>query len=457
MGVGRTGHASARTLKQRLLSGGAWTVGARVVAGAAGFSVNALLSRLVSPEDLGSYFLLVSIASLGALAAQLGLQVAVVRMVAEAMAWGDTARARGVMHAALAIVAGCALVLGIAVAWAGPDAAVYAFNSSALGQTAWLAGAWLAGLALMNLVAEIFRGLHDYRLAGVLGGAGSNVLLLVALLGVLALQGSASLQEAAGLGVCAVVIAAVGGLLVLRRRASRFSTAKQVSRRDLLAVGLPLLVTSLAIFVCTQADLWILGMSRDKEEVAMYGAAVRLVQLVMMPMLMINAVLAPTIAELFSQGQLAKLERMLRASAALSGLTALVALVVLCAGADPLLGWVYGDYYRGGALALMLVSAGQTVNVLTGPAVLVLMMTGHQRAAMGISLACGAGLIALGLAVVEESGFNGVAAVAAAMTALHGLASAAWVLRTSGMRTFCGFRSIAEMARELTRLARNAN
>lgn len=238
---------------------------------------------------------------------------------------------------------------------------------------------------------------------------------------------------------------------MLRRHTLRLGPPATVRLGELLHVSLPLLVTGVAIFVSTQADLWIIGIFRDKDEVATYGAAVRLVQLVIMPMLMMNAVLAPSISEQFSQGHKARLERLLRGCAALAGLPALTALALIVFSGGPVLAWVYGDFYRSGASALLLVAAGQVVNVLSGSGAVVLMMTGHQRSAMAISAATGAGLVVGALLVVDRYGLNGVAAVAGSMTALHGLAAAAWVRRATGMKTYCSLTGIADVALGLHR------
>jgi O-antigen/teichoic acid export membrane protein len=452
MSIEESGQGSARTLKRRLMSGSAWTAGARIVAGLSGFAVNALLSRLISPEDLGAYFLLVSIASVGAMMAQLGLQLAVVRLIADAIARGSAGQVRGFVRTAFTAVAISTSALAFLLVLAGGDGAVAVFHSAILAQVMWLGGAWLAGLAVMNLVAEAFRGLHDYRMAGVMGGAGSTLLMFAALLLVFLAQRQVGLTQVTVLGVLAIVACALWGLTAPHFRLIRLGPVTAVSARQLLAVSLPLLVTSLAIFVSTQADLWILGAFRGKDEVAMYGAAMRLVQLVTMPMLVMNAVLAPSISEQFSQGHRDRLERLLRGSAALIGLPALLALALIALAAGPVLGWVYGDYYRNGATALLLVSAGQVVNVLSGSAAVVLMMTGHQRAAMVISAACGVGLVAGGLLVVDRFGINGIAVVTGLMVAVHGLISSFWVRRATGIRTHCGLDSIADVAREIRRL-----
>ncbi len=456
MSDGRNGQSSAWTLKRRLLSGGAWTIAARVTAGLSGFMINALLSRLLSPEDVGAYFLLVSVASVGAIAAQLGLQLAVVRLVAEAIAGNRPGHARGLIRRALGLTAVSAVVAGGLVGFAGEAGVVAIFGSATLAQVAWLAGFWLVSLSLTGVVAEAFRGLHDYGMAGALGGAGTNLLLLTVLIVVFTLHLRMTLFDVVALGTLTVFATAVVGLAAMRRRLRRLGPSSDTSAGELLSVSLPLLVTTVSIFISTQADIWILGIQRGNDEVAMYGTAVRLVQMVLMPLLMMNAILAPVISEQFSQGRRAALERVLRGCAAITGLPALLALVFIAVAAEPMLGRVYGEYYKGGATVLLLVSAGQTVNVLSGSAAVVLMMTGHQRAAMTISAATGLGLIAGALLVVDRHGIDGVAAVAGSMTALHGVLCAVWVRRATGMWTYCSFAALADFSREFGKILRTA-
>jgi O-antigen/teichoic acid export membrane protein len=79
----------------------------------------------------------------------------------------------------------------------------------------------------------------------------------------------------------------------------------------------------------------------------------------------------------------------------------------------PLLGIIYGDFYREGAIVLALLSLGQIVNVWAGSCGLTLMMTGHQRTMMGITVACGFFVVAGAIWLVEGYGAAGVAAAAA--------------------------------------------
>ena len=61
---------------------------------ALGLVSNALLARILTPDELGSYFLFLSIVTVAAVVAQLGLNQAIVRIVAESRAVDLPGRAR---------------------------------------------------------------------------------------------------------------------------------------------------------------------------------------------------------------------------------------------------------------------------------------------------------------------------------------------------------------------------
>ncbi|HEB68386.1 MAG TPA: hypothetical protein ENI88_02065 [Desulfobulbus sp.] len=62
--------------------------------------------------------------------------------------------------------------------------------------------------------------------------------------------------------------------------------------------------TALHSFYCHKSDLWILGAYASEQEIAIYGAAVRLVMLAAMSLAMVNMVVPPIIASMHAQNDL---------------------------------------------------------------------------------------------------------------------------------------------------------
>jgi|SRR5215217_8307771 len=88
-------------------------------------------------------------------------------------------------------------------------------------------------------------------------------------------------------------------------------------------------------------------------------AATRLVAFIARPLLVINLVLPPVIAEMYTQGKTGRLERTLRGYSTLSGVPSLFVLTVFMLLGGQILRVGYGDYYRQDARILMLMSAAK--------------------------------------------------------------------------------------------------
>ena len=65
--------ASMQLLKRRLLRGGGWAFGGKMLVALTGLLSSALLARLLTPQALGTYFLAYSIVNVGTTLGALGL------------------------------------------------------------------------------------------------------------------------------------------------------------------------------------------------------------------------------------------------------------------------------------------------------------------------------------------------------------------------------------------------
>jgi O-antigen/teichoic acid export membrane protein len=428
-------HASSlRDLRTRLLSGGAWTLVGRVLSALAGFSISALASRLASPADLGTFFLAGSFVTIVSAVAQLGLTVVVVRRVAEALATNNAARVRASVIGILKLGGSCAFLIALFVGSAD-YLGFWPANAPSFGSNIWIVLIWMVALTLLGLFAESFRGLHDYKLATWFSNTASNVLLAGALFAMFALGWTASIRGLLASSTGAVLICAAFAALLLAKRLGGFSREGGFKASGLIAEGLPLMLAGIGTMLSTQADLWIVGVYQHPEDVAAYGAASRLLQFLIMPILIVNIVVPPIIADLYARRELARVQYTASVAATLAGCAALpiLALFVIVGGGT--LSAIFGDYYASGWPILIALGAGQTINAFTGPGIFTLMMCGHQRAVMLISLLCG-GISALGgFALVGSYGAVGVACSAACGTACHGIVSMLWARRKLGIWT----------------------
>ena len=443
-------YLSSSTLRRRLLSGSTWALGGKIGAATIGIVTNGVLARLLTKQEFGVYFLAFSIISLGAVIGSLGLPKTVLRFVAENMTLGQPGRARRAIYTALGLGALGALCISLAYLFiVGELVSRYLFQSSALVAIIGLTAGWMAISAMQEIMAETFRGFHDIRMATLFGGLATGgksagMIMRIMLLACLALLGLMSgwdtdlrtvMLASIGSGAASSLLAA----LFLHKRIASLGTQgmeNPISAGDELRDAFPILIISLTSFILlSAADLWILGIFRSDAEVAVYGAASRLVALIAMPLLLTNLVLPPIIAEMYAQGRTAELEGTLRSFSTLSGVPSLLVLIVFMLLGGPILGVVYGSGYQSAAMVLVLLSAGKLAAVWAGSCGAVLQFTGHQGSMLRVNLLTSPLFIIGALLVVRDYGPIGIASMTAAITVLQNAALVLVAKRKTGIWT----------------------
>jgi len=379
--------------------------------------------------------LALSVVSVAALVGGLGLtQVAVRHLAVTGERPGEV---RGIIRSLL--LTGAAGAIGAAVLYQAVGKGVaHAFNAPLLRPLTLGLGVWAAALALQTLLAEIFRGLHNLRAAALLGGPVSAVLTLTALLFLRGIGASVTLAHIVTIGIGSAVAGMVLSAALLAGQVRRLPAAVPASApspRRLLSVALPLLATTVVMVASGQLDLWLLGATRPHEEVAAYAVAARTAALAGLPLLIVNGALAPLVADLYSGGRTAELQRLLHSAALAAAMPTTVIAVTFTVASAPMLSLVYGTAYRPGALPLALLGLGQTASAWAGSCALVLAMVGRQRTLVTVTAATGAVTAAALWGIVPSTGATGAAAVAAGGLALQNAALLVALRRETGLST----------------------
>jgi O-antigen/teichoic acid export membrane protein len=310
------------------------------------------------------------------------------------------------------------------------------------------------------LLGDIFRGFHDIRLFAIFGkseagfGSLTTSVLLAAGLAILWVSGGRSDLAtvtffAVGSGFTSVLLA--GWMLgaKLRSLPSEEEQGSSTGYGRILRVAWPLAVSNFVSIALVQTSFWIVAAFRPETEVARYGAAWRLIALVVVPLLIVNAVVSPLVAESYAQGRTEALQKVLRSTATAAGIPALIVLLSLVLFGGPILGIVFGDYYRQASLLLMVLGLGNLVGVWVGSSGIVMPMTGHQTLKMVISVFAAATTIAAGFISVRYYGALGVAVCTAAGMALQSVLEWLGTRFTTGMWTHMSPGSIPQVVRTL--------
>jgi O-antigen/teichoic acid export membrane protein len=436
-------------LRSRLLSGGIWVVAGKILGGPVVVVTNMLLARVLSPAELGAYFLAFSLVTVCATVAPLGANRAVVRFVAESIGLNRPAVARGAVRHAIMLGIGGSLVLASAIySGLGERLARDVVNSQELADASDLVAAWIVPATMTLLIAEIFRGFHDLRWATLHGGLLGSLLTLLIVV-TLHLNGiPMTLRVVVWVSFTATMLGALVAGFTLHRRVHKLPPpAADRSLLGMLRVSLPLCVTTAIVLLLQQADIWLVGAFESSQDVAIYGAAARLMFIVSVPLFMVNAVIQPMVAEYYSQRRLDELQKLMRVAATVAAMPALAALACAIVFAAPGLRLLYGETYMAGAGVLVVLALGQMVNVWTGSCGIFLMMTGHERTLMTLTALTGLLTVALMAALVGPFGILGVAIGSALGVSLQNAVLWFAAGRLTGVWTNMGFRGLGDVLR----------
>jgi O-antigen/teichoic acid export membrane protein len=377
-------------------------------------------------------------------------------LVAENMGLNRSGRARRVIYTVLGLgIVGTLLTSLAYYLVIGDIVEGRIFESPLLLGLTGLIAVWMAIAIVQEITAETFRGFHDLRWATLLGGLATGgksggLIMKLMLLGILTLL----VVTGAGVDLRTVTLVSIGAgalsvllscWLLYGRVSSLGSKATEeepVSTREVLDDAIPFLGIAMTAFVLQAGDIWILGALDSDASVAVYVNASKLVTFVVMPLLVVNLVMPPIVAEMYAQGRMARLERTLRAFSTLAGVPALVVLVGFMLLGKPILGLLYNqDTYSSNTawLVLLILSAAKLVAVWSGSCGLVLQFTGHQASMLRVSLLTSPLFFFLAIPATMRYGPIGVAVAAALITSLQNVIMVLLAKRKTGMWTHVSF------------------
>lgn len=387
-----------------------------------------VIARVVGASSYGVYAYVIAWATVLAYFSVLGSDITLLRLVPAyrtQQAWGLL---RGVIRYTerRVLVAAFGVVLGgvcVIVFWARPSAELRAASLIGL----FLVPVW----ALLWMRAAAVRGL-----GGVISALAPDRLVRDGLL--LGFIGLAALPPGWSVGAPLVVLgtlaSSLAGLVLVsiaaRRRWPRSlnTIEPQYASRVWRRAALPLVLVAVAEAAMNRTGVVLFGWLGDTKEAGIFAVIFNISSLALLPRMAVNALLAPLVSELFVRNDRVALQDVTAKAAlwTLVGAGAIALPLLLLAG--PLLAW-FGRDFVAGASAMRLLLVGQVAVAATGSQLLLMTMTGHERAAAVILIACAAGNGALTVLLIGVLGLSGAAAASTAMLLAWNAAMAVFIWR----------------------------
>jgi O-antigen/teichoic acid export membrane protein len=353
------------------------------------FLATVLLARLLGPSEYGVYAFVYATISLLSVPSEFGLPTLVVRETVRGMVSQDFPAVRGVWQwtgRAATLISLTLVVLSVVGIWL--------FREPLTSQRLLT---FLCALALVPLIAlGNLRGAALTGLRHVVAGQFPEFLLrpgiFALLLGIAALAGHSSLTAPMAMVLyvfSAGVTFSVGAWLLWRVTPLQVRSAlPSYKSRTWLLSALPLAFIGGMQLIDQQASILLQGFFLPDASIGIYRIASQVAVLASFGLMTINLVLSPRFATLYAQGEMVKLQQLVRASARVILIFNLVLTVGFLVWGKLFLRLAFGSPFEAGYNPLIILLIGQLINSGAGSVGLLLNMSGNEReTARGISIA----------------------------------------------------------------------
>ncbi|RMH38484.1 MAG: hypothetical protein D6694_12300 [Gammaproteobacteria bacterium] len=391
------------------------------------------MARVLGSGEYGAFVYAMTLASLGAMLVIGGMDLIIVRELGSHFSAGAFKVSRLVAQwfARKMAVRAAFVLTGLAVAW-------FLVPADAPWKSAFIVLGFAFPLMVSNtLWSVLLQAMRRAVWAQALTMALPQLILLTAF-GWLLWQGVRLGAEQASIIQVGVLVTLflIGGWLVLYQHGpiEMINGGETESLPDWNAEAKRLLWFVLLGYGVAKVDLLLLGVWQPIEDVGRYNVASRLAELTSIFLAASNQFMAPRIAATHRNGTREALQQMLASSIRIVFLGTLLVAAVVVIAAPVVLPW-YGQDFGRAFWPLVVLVAGQMVNVALGPVGYFLAMVGKSEVmvrAYGLGL-----LINVGgsLALIPIWGILGAAAANAFAMVAWNLAMYQWIRRNMGINT----------------------
>ena len=367
-----------------------------------------LLARAMGPIGFGYYTFAVAAIGLVAIPSQLGLPQLLTREAAASFAQNDWPQLQSLMHWAVRLGCLATIVSSAMFGWAllGFAEDFDSFDPSTL----------LLSLMLLPMIVSkaltigFLRGLRQVLHASWPTSVLTPSLLLIFIV-LLDSQDLLLPPTAMAANVVATAVAAIVSLTILKRYwpSKTWFGRRKGPNKQWLGSLVPFSLIAGMNVINLKADILLLGVFSEAEDVGVYSAAIQGGMLVSFSLSAFNAVLGTNVARLRARGEHQLLQRLISVSTTAMALVAGFTVCVLLVFGQTLIADVFGDSFVRGFDAMAVLAIGQLFNAAMGPVGLFLSMCGYEKDALNALSISAVMNVALNILLIPPYGITGAA------------------------------------------------
>ncbi len=374
----RTQHATSS-----LFRSGATALVAKVLAAGLSFVMFALLARLLGPEAYGRYASAFSAGTFLSFVLLAGLHTDALRVLPSLYNRGTAEETRSFLASSLqafGLVLLGALIFGVATALA-----FRALNQAATSAMVAYTLGFAISLALAEYLAHLIRAFGAVNLALLPRDVIWRALVVAATVGFGWLNFKPGITFVVWLSVLLLLASLAGQIILARTLVPLSSTpARKMPVPALLWRARWLAAAAIASNFLQPLSVVAVGAVLSYFDSGVFFAAQKTAALLSLPLIAMNMIGAPRIAQAWADGDLKGVQTICTYTALGGTIPTLVGFAIILALSDTLLGIFDASYQNYGAV-LVILALGNMLNTAAGPTGYLMLMTGHEKRYVVIS------------------------------------------------------------------------
>jgi O-antigen/teichoic acid export membrane protein len=422
---------------KEIFRGGSIALVFKVVAIFMGYVFFLIISRQYGAEKQGVFSLCWTLMMFGAVVGRLGLDTAIVRLLAADISNTHGQHARILYRRALLIVILASGLVSLIFFIISPYLSSLFFDSKAHTQLIRIIGFAVIPMSVMSYNAEAMRGHKKIGLYSIFQN-GSIYIIILGLLLIVSFRNNELSFLIQSIIIALIIMAFLSFILYFNseRKLPNITDNKQsASVKAILIISLPMLFTNSLFLIMNWTDIFMLGIYRPESDVGIYNIAVKIAALNSIVLAAVNSIAAPKFAEIHARSDKKALRKLAKQTTLLNTVLSLPIFILILIIPGFLMK-LFGADFEFGVQALLILACGQIFNAVSGSKMYILNMTGYEKTGRNIILTGAIANVILNAILIPRYGINGGAIATFSSTLFWNILGVFYIYKYHGFLTY---------------------
>ncbi len=378
-----------------------------------GYVFTIVVTRNLGASAWGIFALCITILQIVSVLSKLGLDTALLRFIAQYNAQGKGKTIKHIYLKAISLIIPFSIFLSVFLYFLAPILAKELFNKKFLTSYIRIIAFAVLPFTLLCINSESLRAFKKIKQYTIFQNLLPSLVALLLFSIVIFYSKVYNTQTVIYVYIIGIIFSFIVSFLFLQKEFIKTSeTQETVSIKYILSVSIPMLISGSLFMVMSWTDTIMLGIFKTEKEVGIYNVTVRLSLITSFTLAAINSIAAPKFAEFWGKKDLEGLRRIAQQSTKIIFWISAPILTAYLLFPSFFMG-LFGEEFKKGAWALVILTIGQFVNAASGSVGYILQMTGKQKIFQDIILIAVIVNIILNILLIPKYGINGAAIASA--------------------------------------------